>query len=522
LVALSLARRGGGIDPGDDFNTLQLHYAFLWISFAGFGFAIAYAQNGKKLEFPSQLFVMPAPAWLIVGCRTLQGVVTIAALFLLTATAYELFLGLNWPILGPVLFLSTGFVCLQAWTWSLRDFRLWKLGIYVPFVAASVYWLSQRYTSHGQYQPAEFWHRVTAGEVLTMAACAAGAFAVSVGGMARGRRGDATGAERIRQWLDRIPDLFSAGRRQHGSPEVALFRTAFWRHGVAMPAGLGAVMMGILLVSVILVAFGRIAPHESLKFLIMFPLVAISFLPLGFGALIGEEVRHNSTLPVSNSTQARALLRVGAVGCVTTWLICCAILLSAIAWVWLAEGIEVVERAMGLAQIGSKARNLVPLLERLGDWFVPFSLLLLCLTSWTFQGLGVFLSLLNRHKVRVGLTLEFVVIGWTVALVFLNDKLIGPQAAHLVRSGSAVVFGSLCLFGSACVWMAARRHQLVSQRAALSAVVVWLVLCGIVTSALFDVPTTSWGFMLGVCGALTLPLTPLASTPLAIRWQRHQ
>lgn len=95
MVSLSLDRQGRGNALGDGFSTLPLHYAFLWMSFAGFGFAINYAQNGKKLEFPSQLFVMPAPAWLIVGCSTVQGVVTIAALFLLTSIAYKLFLGLN-------------------------------------------------------------------------------------------------------------------------------------------------------------------------------------------------------------------------------------------------------------------------------------------------------------------------------------------------------------------------------------------------------------------------------------------
>ena len=513
--------REGSFSLGQEFNSLPFHGIFLLLGFFGFGIAVLSAQNGNSLEFPARLYALPAPAWLIVGCRTLQGMVTMFLLFVLTAMSYELMFHLRWPILGPALFLSAGFVCMQACHWSLRDFRLWKLGIYLPTAAGILYWLSQRYTFRDGAESARFWQHVTIAELCTMGGFAAVAYAFAVQGMARGRRGDATGGERLKNWLNRLTEVLSTSWQTHGSPETALHRTIWRRHGVAMPVFVAATLGTVLLVGVIRVMLGQVEPYTVLKALIAFSLVIVGFLPFAFGVLYGQDVRYNERLPVSDSTLARTLLKVAAGSLAASWLACGAVVMVAVVWLWLTNGAESTVWAIGPTGLARQQPGLHPFVVALGGWFAPLSLLLVWLGAWAFKGWGICLSL-GKRAWLVGLTVEVAVIGLIFGFFLCDKKLLGRETAYFVRSGIAGTFGLLCLLGSSWALTAACRRSLITRRVTWTLVVAWLGLCGIVISTLVETGTSSWPFLMAACGALTLPIAPFAAIPLAISWQRHQ
>ena len=493
---------------GPEFSTLPLHFNFLTISFFGFGFVAIYAQNGDTLQFPARLFTLPLPAWLVVGCRILQGMATVSVLFLLTAMSYELLFDLRWPKLGPALFLTTGFVCLQAVIWSMRDFRFWKLLVYVPVGVGIVFWLSRRYAFDDRIETAQFWNHVTLGEFCTMAACAVVAYALAVRGMVRARRGDATGAERIRQLTDRVADLLSTRRASSESPEHTLLREEWRRNGIVMPIVLGVTTAVVLLVGVIRVMFDQVAPHAVLKVVAALSVTFATILPFGFGFLHSQNVRFNSRLPVSDVILARTLLTAAGRSVLVAWLVCAALLLPAFIWVSLAEGLDAVAQAIAF-------RNLAGT-----NWSLPLVLVVAWIGSWTLIGLAVSLSLIRRAFL-VGLTLEFALVGCVLCLVVLNEKTIGPEGAQLLRSGFALVFGSICLVGTAWALVAARRHQLVTSRIVWAIVIIWIGLCASAMPTVVEFREATLSICLAICGALALPLLPFVAVPLAVRRHRH-
>jgi hypothetical protein len=153
---------------------------------------------------------------------------------------------------------------------------------------------------------------------------------------------------------------------------------------------------------------------------------------------------------------------------------------------------------------------------------VPESLLPLAglmFASWIFTANVAALSATGRTWMWT--TVLFTVLGLALSFALLK-QFIPPAPFHLLTDGWLAVSGLLYLGGTIWAYAAARKKELISPATMAVAGCVWLVISMIVLFLWQQhvLPNFLWAW--NGMGLAALGVLPLATMPLAVRWNRHR
>ena len=504
-IILASLRLEGGLSPREP-STIQIHYIMMQFNMLAFG-AMVFAVQGK----PSRLYALPVSTAAIVAWHLLPAMIIMVVESVLSTLALNALFDLGWPLWGPAIFLAVMLAALDAAIW-LTEKSAWTVVAIALVAAAFGFWFKSRFGPLFS-PPQRLWTELTAGELLTMAAAALGAYFIGVLAVARNRRGDRLPEIGIVAWIDRMLDPAPALGGPFSSSHAAQFWCEWRRKGWAMPAGL-----------VLLLCFG-------LVIWLLFsrdPLVLIGAIVAGGGILsmlgfigglqIGncgpndanyEMGQFLATRPMTSSSMARILLRTAGLS-------------TLIAWAeWVVAGLAVYGILLAF-QWGPKMavdRDLV-----LPWWYFPASLL----GPWTVAAVGASILVTGRMKPFVVMGTALLV-SWMGLLIFAKFCLTWPAREELIRD-VAVAGGAALIVLTVWMFVVARRRAMISSTVLLASLVGWIVLC-ILAAVLGPrdsaesfrvVAAFPWQSWLVIAGLLGLVVLPFAAMPLAIAWNRNR
>jgi hypothetical protein len=248
----------------------------------------------------------------------------------------------------------------------------------------------------------------------------------------------------------------------------------------------------------------------------------LSLQPL-MGLLVGLLLGHRShtsthlefdsfsaTRPVSDRMLAAIFLR-GA-----WWSVCAAYLVSVFG-----------SLATAAWAYGKEPAGVQQLIEQhllLGGWrSMPLACVAPLLATWAAVGLSGSIVLTGRSSLVV-----FVLggaAGVLVTAIAIINLLVPPNVGDVLSAGCWGTLGLACLTGTAWAFVRARRQGLASSACVWRSALGWLLLCGFVWFALAPSHPSSplsWLAWPLVPGLLALCVSPLATAPLALAWNRHR
>ncbi len=229
---------------------------------------------------------------------------------------------------------------------------------------------------------------------------------------------------------------------------------------------------------------------------------------------------YSATRPVSDRLMSAAVLRTAWLAVVTAYgagALCC---LATTAWVYAQEG---------RAAFADLPRMLPRDLSPLGGWAAALACGASLLATWTALCLSASTILCGRMSLAVRL-LAGALIG-VMAWIIIVKCLVPADIGDFLSAAGCAALAVACLGGTALAFAAAFRRRLISSRSIWIATLAWLLLCMIwaVVWSLTTHPQAvsrpvllHWLALPLLPGLLSLVLAPLATTPLALAWNRHR
>jgi hypothetical protein len=501
MVMLAALFRDGAIDS-EDRAMIMIHVCLLLINAAVFGAGLFSAMGN-----PSRLRAFPATNSVIAAWQLLPAMAAVAIECLLATAIVNAVFKLNWPYLGPALFTSVALAACAALFW-LTEKSPWHFFIFgTPVLAGSLIWFQSRYGLVFNAPAARMWREVTALDVATMLAMAAGSYYVATVGLARSRCGEFLSTPEFFRWLGRLLDPAPAFGRPFRTPAQAQFWLEWRKKGLALPA---IVVVGLLLGFVGWLLFNR-NPQE----LFAAATAAGALLPAGglaLGLAFGNsntnlagtmEMGHfQATRSMTSTEMSRTMLRAAGVSVLVAWVIWAAALL----------GLYVVLR---LASVVPAAQ--IP--GEIGWWYFPVTLL----GTWLVLTFVATIVQTGRPVLLGTLFcgLPVLAIGGTL----ISHSFLSREGKMALDGGITTLVGVIFLLGTIWAFAAARRRLVIGSPTVWAAIGAWVVLCLLLVlfwSQHRNEYPTSLPFLIHVTGLLALVVFPLAAAPLALAWNRNR
>ncbi len=356
--------------------------------------------------------------------------------------------------------------------------------------------------------PTHYWDVVTPLDVATLALVAAGAYGVAVVGVARNRRGEARLSIGL---FDRLSRVFAAWPERgaaFGTPGEAQLWFEWRKKGWAMPA---MVILGLLtgLGTWLLAVRGAKELFEGAVASGVFFVVVALMIGFLLGHVGGGDFRMDpffATRPMTTTDMAWATLKCAAKSLFFGWLIWAASLLALMGALW----------AIGVSFA-------LDLPEPFGWWYLPATFL----AAWAGFSFWGPLAMGGRGRLLIGLVFAGVVL--LIGLMLLWNYVLSFEGqVQFLRWGlaaSAIAF----VPGTAVAFAAAYRRSLIRMPAVLTAASAWGLLTATSVWGLFTAMVTPiFGFADAIvvscwtAGVLALAVSPLATAPLALAWNRNR
>ncbi|KPK43568.1 MAG: hypothetical protein AMJ65_05450 [Phycisphaerae bacterium SG8_4] len=502
----------------------KIHYRAVFHLFLCVAFFSLWSQLDKKnnrLGFPGHLYTRPTRTWVFVGWQMLFGAVTVTLLYLVEVGCVRILWSITWPLAGPILLSITVVACAQAVFWSTVAHPVLRALICLSVVAALQMWQFSRYGAMTDYPNTSglthMWNGLTLGEFLTLAPCLVAAYVIAVVGVSRDRCGDCAGWPRVRAFFDSAINLLPGRAKPFDSPAAAQFWREWHEKDRLMPVACGVWVAAIVLLGVSGITDTM---HTILLFIFTSQIgLAVPFLA---GLLVGQSGRKSkigdfkATLPVTNSRLSAIILRAGAAGLLSAWVIYVAGLLFMIGWYFMVgKGV-----ALPLAQYYAAKDAILEL---------GFGKTLLLVVAgiaavWGSMGLGATMTLIGRPWLLFGFWLALCfILPVFVALEMLHTfNLIPPGIFPAVVKSVPWIIGACCLLGTAWAFIAAHRRHLIGWAKLCLGPGLWLLLCLAVGWVWLPRDEPGLPTIVLVMGLLALAVAPLATAPLALAWNRHR
>ena len=473
-----------------------------------------YAESDPRKStagLPARHFLLPVRTSALVAWPMLCGVAATPALYVAWALLVFRPVGVDLPLGWPALLLAAGVACLQGIAWTLGGYPaarvLAAVCVVVVLVAAGV-------LASGAIplaRPMTPWLAV----LLPLVICAA--YFVAVAGVAACRRGDwprdLGPAFRIR----RPRAASSAPSAPFASPERAQLWLEWRQHGALMP-GYATLVLAVLL----LAAVGGIAPQEFWPFLGF-----LAALPAFIASLVGPELAKSSlwardlelsgfaaTRPLTDAAIARARLRVLGLGVVLVWIM---VLAVAPCWVYLSGYGHMLTGSWQPLGRRVEPSTLWASASLLGAGWLSL--------PWIVGGVGLSVALTGRMSAlwTVFATSTMLVVAVAGGLFWLSRHPEALPTALRLLPWAEWSVAVLVAGASAAAFGVSLRRGLLAGRAIRSAAAfaAGLLVVAAVLSWVAG-PRLAHHLMAASVGAVALGLSPLATAPLAVAWNRHR
>jgi len=454
--------------------------------------------------FCHRLYTKPVPTWFSVGWKMLLGMLTSALICLASTSSCNWLVEAEFALVGPSVFFATGLAVGVAGIWSLTDFRLWKMAVWAAGAISLTIWFSRSYWDGG------LWSRPTLGELLTMGVYVLAAYVFAVVSVASDRCGNTRPWPDIQKVYNRVVDLLSMRRRGFRSALAAQFWAEWRPRGLVMPAIAGAFIA--------IPTIGLLASRDNTDDAFQAMLGGALLLgPLFTGIFVGAFVGNRqgskdsfttfmATRPVSDSQLAFIVLKAAVASVLVTWLV-----LVTGALVSIFASVALGNHPMAWEALKEQVDGMpvwVPPLLVVGSLWLAYTS-----CSWTAT-----IMLTGRQWVFATVNLVFWG-GIILAFVLGNFGLVPRCALPLVRF-LAFCGGIALTLVSAYMFVAARRHRFIGDRAIGTAGGIWLVMCTVIVVALSRENPVSVTVL--ICGTMALSIAAVAAAPLALAWNRHR
>lgn len=493
FLLFSVLEREGALDPADPIQ-IGMHVVFAQISPFAFGLA-AIAAIGA----PARLYALPIRTVTLVLLHFLQAMLAVLVETAASTAVLNGAFGLRWPFWGPALFGAVAVVVIQATMW-LADRSLWLApAIAVPGGALGL-WFKARYGPVFS-QPTHYWNVVTPLDAATLALIALAAYGVAVVGVARNRRGEPPVSIGFVDWLIRVFAAWPLRDVGFGTPAEAQFWFEWRKKGWSMPA---LVIMGLVFGVGSWLATSRAAEDLYKGFVAGGAMFLLTTFMTGIvmgqtGALDLRIGPFLATRPMSTTDMARAILKCAAKSVLIGWSI----------WAASFVAVAAILQAIG---VGFSLQ----LAEPFGWWYVPAILV----GAWA--GLGVLgpLALTGRQRLVGGVI--FGSVSLLIGLLVFSKFALTRQGQEQFFHWGLAVLAMLLVAGTGIAFAAARRRSLIGTPTVLIATSLWGILIAIVV--LGRVITSADPLVVSFCsaGVLALAVSPLATAPLALAWNRNR
>ncbi|HEX4070348.1 MAG TPA: hypothetical protein VHX68_04245, partial [Planctomycetaceae bacterium] len=449
-----------------------------------------------------RLYTYPIRTASLVLVLMLQAMVAIAAELVLSTALLNLAFGLQWPLWGPALFAAVLSAAFLAVLWLFE-----KSGWVVPAMALTVTVLGLWFKWHDGPvfgTPTRIWSVVTPGDVLTLGLTTVAAYAVAVVGIARNRCGQPPLSLGFVAWFKRT---FSATTSPIGRPFRTPSQAQLWferrKKGWAIPA---TVTIGLVVGLLVWLIASRKAEALYEGLLAAGGLISIVGLLTGF--LLGQVGSRETDLqigqflatrPVTSTEMARTILKCEATGLIIAWTI------------WAASFLALAETLRAL-QVTFPMRLLAPL----GWWYFPATLV----GPWAAMGLSTPLFLTGRKGFVRAIVIGSMV--FAVGLMLFLRLAFSHEWQEQFFRGALLVVGIMLVLGTVWSFLAAQKRSLIGAPTVVVAASVWGALCALVAIYGISHPgQESFAYFLAV-GILALAVSPLATAPLALAWNRNR
>lgn len=509
IVYLSLAEIG----PLEPRSGRTLHMVLLWMQLAASGGAALIAAGDAR-----RFYLLPLPNSAIACAMMIPGCLSVAASYALTGMVLNWTFDIGWPIMGPTLFVATLWAGILAATQLTRPHRWRQFCLCSGFAITMAVWLTRKYGGGSLLSPNSWWLNVTTTDAVLLGTILASEYGLMIAGIRRERCG--LNESTAPRWIALVRD-----RRRSTNP--GRFRTAFaalwwseWQQkGWLIPSTL-AVFAIFLLGGYELHAYANRdyeLLHSSLGY-------GIGLIPLGlvFGLILGHsDLSHKKiecgvftgSLPATNEQLAKALLGVEAFSLVVTWLFW-VIGLGAATW-----NLHVRQGLPPVLDLWTEHGRFTAELESTGPAFVGF--LVLMTLSLTWIGLSMTTTLVLTGRQRLIVSVLTVSIPTCLAVMAISSRENGRTNHGGINLASTAI-GILAIATTVAALMTARRVAAITRQSAHQMITLWVILSAAGMVALWRVGWSTAGWLMLACGLAGLAVSPLATAPLALSWNRHR
>lgn len=510
-----------GVDP-QDHAFLVLHVCFVPITIVLVGGGILPAQGSLSRLYPAPISTASLVAWHMLPGGLLLGIEVA-----ISVCMYNWLFQLSWPILGPALCASAAWASVQTLV-STSPKTLSGICLTGTPCLVLFGWLHSRY---GEWfsPPTRYWTAVTPVEAATLSGVVIVSFIVTVAAVTRDRCGEPMPSIGGWKWITRKCDALSA-TSDIGLP---LFRSAadaqFWFDWSWNWKGLGLPLVVVFGYVTGIIAWllnmaaghGKHAPLEDFYHGIiagggMLTMVAglaglISSIPYDgtSGKKRNESLRDLidsstqgmghflSTRPFINADFAKSVLRAAVRSILIAW------------GLWFTGLVVCLSIAILMPQ---KPDAILP--PELGAWYLPLTLL----GPWIAMTNAATIGLSGRAA-KLAVVGTVILVSYCIVLILIKEFV--SREAHDRFVESCVCIGSIAVVLSTLPsFSKAYRCGYLNCRTACAAVGVAISI--VVMAIALQPRELSMTAYFMICAFAALVVLPIATTPLAIAWNRHR
>lgn len=509
IVYGSLAETG----PLEPRSALTLHMVLQWMQVAATGGALLIAAGDAR-----RYYLLPLSNVAIAGALIIPGCVSMGASYVFMATILNQAFHVGWPMMGPTLFVAVFWAGILSMLQISRPCRWCQLSLCSVFVLSMGVWLSRKHGGGPLLFPNAWWREVTTGDLVLLGMIFVGEFGLMIVGIHNERCGMNPSAFSWSFPFDN-EGLCSTDVRRFQSEFAALWWAEWKQKGWLIPSSL-------VTFTIFLIGGYALRAYDNRDYELLHSGLGygIGLIPLGlvFGLVLGhsdptgqriEISGFRATLPVTNEQFARALLGVEALSLAGTWLVWVTGLGAATSNLYVQQGREPV------LDLWSDHGKFTAEMELWGPMFAGFLTVMTLFLAWIGCALTTPLVLTGRQWLIVGVLTASIPTG-LAALALMNRETDRTAAGGTDRV--AAVLGVLAITMTILAVWTARTTRSITLLSAKQTFKYWGLLSVTLMACVWLVGWSTYGWLVLTCGLAGVALSPLATAPLALRWNRHR
>ena len=521
---------------GEQFNQvnhdlIDFHFPYLFFSCIFFLAACFQGLQGtKKMTFGLPVSSSSIASWMMLVTMGL-----VVVLQVVTNGAYRvLFFDENWltdywPLLGPLLFISMMILVGHSIFWSMHAPSFARLFFCLGLTVVLFRWFFFRYFPNGFNEYMVPWNRVTLSEFVTMLLVCVAAWCQGIRAFGKVRNGTAISSrqwEKIHVWYNDLSTGTVAKNQSIPLSRQKSLARIHWRDSCQRAVIAGGVIFGItdltLNLFVVLMNSSQSNLRDIVEGFLALTIVFSTFAAVIVGVILGEGINVPGRTELKGFL-ARAPLADRDFNITLFWnmvktiawtilLIQCALLLS-LCVTAVVKGSEVFGVLLIPSLLGGGILvNII--LTVIGFWIITANMISVFWTGRTWFYYTVIGAILGCFGLYVG-------------LFSLLNRYNPTQTDRYILAFFFLSLSLLILGGTALAYVVACRKKLVRASTAVIVLLLWLIGTSLTFYFKYQQPKQIDGIaelclLFFFTSLVSLAVTPFATIPLALSWNRHR